>query len=153
MSLYLFVQFITSISWTIKKAECQRIDAFELILEKTPESPLDSMEIKPVNPKGNLPWIFIGRTDAKLRLQYFGHLMRTADSLKKSLMLGNIEGRRRGHQRMRWLDGITNEHELGQTLGGTGWPVVLQSMGSKKAGHDRVIEQQQQHQYVRLKAP
>ena len=58
---------------------------------------------------GNLSWIFIGRTDAKLKLQYFGHLMRRTDSLEKTLMLGKIEGRRRrGWQRMRWLDGITD---------------------------------------------
>ena len=52
-------------SWTIKKADCQRIDAFELVLEKTLENPLDCEEIKPVSPKENQPWIFIGRTDAK----------------------------------------------------------------------------------------
>ena len=52
-------------TWTIKKAECQRIDVFKLLLEKTLENPLDSKEIKPINPKGNQPWIFMGRTDAK----------------------------------------------------------------------------------------
>ena len=58
---------------------------------------------------GNMSWIFIGRTDAKLKLQYFGHLMRRTDSLEKTLMLGKIEGRRRrGWQRMRWLDGVTD---------------------------------------------
>ena len=81
-----------------------------VVLEKTPESLLDSKEIRPVNLKGNQPWILIGRTDIlKLKLQYFGHLMQTADSLEKSLMLGKIvHGRRRGCQRMRWLDSITN---------------------------------------------
>ena len=80
-----------------------------VVLEKTLESPLDCKEIKPVNPKGNQPWIFIGRTNVKLKLQYFGHLMWRADSLEKTLMLGKIEGgRRRGGQRMRWLNGITN---------------------------------------------
>jgi len=64
------------------------------VLEKALDSPLDSKEIKPVNPKGNQPWIFIGRTDAEL--QYFGHLMRSTDSLEKTLMLGKTEGRRRG---------------------------------------------------------
>ena len=63
-----------------------------MVLEKALESPLDSKEIKPVNPKGNQPWIFIGRTDAEL--QYFGHLMRNTDSLEKTLMLGKIAGRR-----------------------------------------------------------
>ena len=69
---------------------------------------LDSKEIKPVNPKGNQPWIFIGRTDAEAKLQYVGHLIWKTDSLEKTLMLGKLEGRRRGgRQRMRWLDGIT----------------------------------------------
>ena len=63
-----------------------------VVLEKTLESPLDC-KIKPVNPKGNQPWLFIGRTDVKLKLQYFGHLMWRADSLKKTLMLGQIEGK------------------------------------------------------------
>ena len=65
------------------------------VLEKTLESPLDRKEIKPVNPKGNQPWIFIGREGLtlKLKLQYFGHLMRRADSLEKILRLGKIEGR------------------------------------------------------------
>ena len=81
-----------------------------VVLEKTPESPLDSKEIKPVNLKGDQPWILTGRTlMLKLKLQYFGHVMQTDDSLEKSLMLEKIEGqRRRGHQRMRWLDGIVD---------------------------------------------
>ena len=65
------------------------------MLEKTLEGLLDSKEIKPVNPKGNQPGIFIGRTDLKLKLQYFGHLMQRTDSFEKTLMLGKIEGRRR----------------------------------------------------------
>ena len=107
-----------------------------VVLEKTLESPFDYNKIQPVHPKGNQSWIFIGRTDAeaetpvlwppngkswliwkdpdweililKLKLQFFGHLMWKTDSLEKTLMLGKIEGRkRRGRQRMRWLDGIT----------------------------------------------
>ena len=75
-------------------------------LEKTLESLLDCKEIKPVHPKGNQPWIFIGRTDAEAEA-HCGHLMRRADSLEKTL--GKAEGRRRrGQQRMRWLDGITD---------------------------------------------
>ena len=66
------------------------------MLEKTLESPLDCKEIQPVHPKGNQSWIFIGRTDVKLKLQYFGHLMGRADSFEKTLMLGKTEGRRRG---------------------------------------------------------
>ena len=101
-------------NWTLKKAECRRIDAFELwCWEKTLESPLDCEEIQPVHPNGNQSWIFIGRTDAELKLQYFGHLMRRTDSLEKTLMLGKIEGRRRrGWQRMRWLDGITDSMDM-----------------------------------------
>ena len=80
-----------------------------VVLEKTLESSLDSKEIKPVNPKGNQPWIFIGSwTDAELKLQYFEHLMWRSDSLEKTPMLGKIEGRKgREWQRMRWLDDIT----------------------------------------------
>ena len=78
-----------------------------VVLEKTLESPLDC-KIKPVNPKGNQSWIFIEELMLKLKLQYFGHLMRRTDSLEKTLMLGKIKGRRRGWQRMRWLDGITD---------------------------------------------
>ena len=82
------------------------------MLEKTLDSPLDCKEIQPVHPKGNQSWIFIGRTDLKLKLQSFGHLIRT-DSSEKTVMLGKIEGgRRRGQQRMRWLDGITNSTDM-----------------------------------------
>ena len=85
-----------------------------MVLEKTLESPLDCKEIQPVHPKGNQSWVFIGRLMLKLKLQYFGHLMQRADSLEKTLMLGKIEGkRRRGQQRMRWLDGITDSMDMG----------------------------------------
>ena len=84
-------------SWTIKKAEHQRINTFEL-LEKTVESPLDCKKIQPVHSKGDRSWVFFGRTDAKLKLQYFGHLMQRVDSLEKTLMLGGIGGRRRTTQ-------------------------------------------------------
>ena len=100
-------------SWTIKKAEQQRIDTWIVVLEKTLESPLDFMEIKPVNPKGNQSWIFVGRLMLKLKLQYFGRLMGTANSLEKIVMLGKIEGRRRrGWQRIRWLDDITDSMSM-----------------------------------------
>ena len=80
-----------------------------MVLEKTLESPLDCKEIQPVHSEGDQPWDFFGRNDAKLKLQYFGQLMRRADSLEKTLILGGIGGRRRrGRQRMRWLDGITD---------------------------------------------
>ena len=82
-----------------------------MVLEKTLESPLDCKEIQPVHTKGDQSWVFIGR--AKLKLQYFGPLMRRVDSLGKTLMLGGIGGRRkRGRQRMRWLDGITDSMDM-----------------------------------------
>ena len=97
-------------SWTVKKAEPQRIDAFELWcwrrLLKVPWTARRSNQsiLKEINPEYSLEGLML-----KLKLQYFGHLMRTDDSLEKSLMLGKIKGRRRrGRQRMRWLDGITN---------------------------------------------
>ena len=86
-------------SWTIKKAERQRTDAFELwCCNKTLESPLDSKEIKPVNPKEINSEYSLG---LMLKLQYYGHLMQRADSLEKTLILGKTEHRRRGQQRMR----------------------------------------------------
>ena len=84
-----------------------------MVLEKTPESPLDFKEIQPVHPKGDQSWVFIGRTDAKAETPILWPiLMRRADSLEKTLMLGKIEGRRRGQKRMRWLDGITNSVDV-----------------------------------------
>ena len=84
-----------------------------VVLEKNLESPLNCKEIQPVNPKGNQSWIFIGRTDAKPKLQYFGHLMQRTDPREKTLMLGNIEfSRRRAGKRVRWLDGITNSMDM-----------------------------------------
>ena len=83
------------------------------MLEKTLESPLDCKEIQPVHSKGDKPWVFFGRNDAKAVTPYFGHLMRRVDSLEKTLMLGGIGGRRRrGRQRMRWLDGITDSVDV-----------------------------------------
>ena len=82
-----------------------------MVLEKNLESPLDCKEIKPVNPKGNQPEYSL--EGLKLKPQYFDHLMRRTDSLEKTLMLGKIEGRkRRGQQRMRWLDGITDSMDV-----------------------------------------
>ena len=87
-----------------------------MVLEKTLESPLDCKEIQPVYPKGDQSWVFTGQM-LKLKLQYSGHLMQRADSLEKTLILGGIGGkRRRGRQRMRWLDGITDSIDMG--LGG-----------------------------------
>ena len=103
-------------NWAIKKAESQspknwRFQA--VVLEKNLESPLDSKEIQQVHPKGNQSWVFTERTDAEAETPVLGHLMRRADSLEKTLMLGNIEGkRRRGQQRMRWLNGITDSMDM-----------------------------------------
>ena len=84
-----------------------------VVLEKTLESPLDCKEIQPVHPKGDQSWIFIGRTDAEAKTPIFGHLMQRTDLFEKALMLRKIEsGRRRGQQRMRWLDGITNSMDI-----------------------------------------
>ena len=101
-------------SWTIKKAECRRIDTFKLWcwrrLLRVPWTTRISNQLilKEINPEYSLEGLML-----KLKLQYFGHLMQRADSLEKTLMLGKIEGRRkRGHQRMRWLDGITNSVDM-----------------------------------------
>ena len=80
-----------------------------MVLEKTLESPLDCKEIQPVHSKGDQSWVFIGRTDDEAETPIICHLMQRVDSLEKTLMLGGIGGRRRrGQQRMRWLDGITD---------------------------------------------
>ena len=104
-------------SWTISKAECRRIDVFELWCWRrllwVPWTARRSNQsvLKQISPGCSLEGLIL-----KLKLQYFGHLMRRADSLEQTLMLGKIEGRRRGRQRMRWLDGITNLMDMG--LGG-----------------------------------
>ena len=84
-----------------------------MVLEKTLESPLHWKEIQPVHPKGDQSWVFIEGLMLKLKLQYFGQFMRRVDSLEKTLMLGETGGRRRrGRQRMRWLDGITDSMDM-----------------------------------------
>ena len=101
-------------SWTVKKAECQRIDGFELWcwrrLLRVPWTARRSNQfiLKEISPGCSLEGLML-----KLKLQYFGHLMRRADLFEKTLMLGKIEGRqRRGRQRMRWLDGITDSMHM-----------------------------------------
>ena len=84
-----------------------------MVLEKTLESPLDCKEIQLVHSKGDQSWMSLEGMKLKLKLQYFGHLMQRVDSLEKTLMLGGIGGkRRRGRQRMRWLDGITDSMDV-----------------------------------------
>ena len=116
-----------------------------VVLEKTLKSPVDCQEIQPVHPKGDQSWIFIRRTGAEAKTPIPGHLMQRTDSLEKTLMLGKIEGRRRrGWQRMRWLDCITDsmDKSLGglRELWGAGRPGVLQPMGSQIVGHDWATE-------------
>ena len=114
-----------------------------VVFEKTLESPLDCKEIKPVHPKGNQSWLFTGRTNGEAEAPI--HLMRRTDSLEKTLMLGKTYGRRRrGRQRMRWLDGITNSWTWVWVNSGSWWwtgrPGLLQSMGLQRVGHDWVTE-------------
>ena len=88
-----------------------------MVLEKTLESPLDCKEINPVSPKEISPECSLEGLMQKLKLQYFGHLMQRSDSLEKTLMLGKTESRkRRGRQRMRWLDSITNSRDLSLSM-------------------------------------
>ena len=104
-------------NWTIKKAECRRIDAFKFAAGEDSWESLGLQKIKPVNPRGNQPWIFIGSLMLKLKFQYFGHQMRRADSLKKTLILGKIKSRRRKmaeDEMIRYHR--LNGHEFEQTL-------------------------------------
>ena len=129
-------------SWTVKKAECWRIDAFELWcwrgLLRVPWTTRRSNQsiLKEISPGCSLEGMML-----KLKLQYFGHLMRRVDSLEKTLMLGRVGGRRRrGQKKMRWLDGITDSIDVSWVNFGSWWwtgsPGMLRFMGSQRYGHD-----------------
>ena len=133
-------------SWTIKKAEHPRIDAFELWywrrLLRVPWTARRSNQsiLKEISPEYLLEGLML-----KLKLQYFGHMMWKFDSFAKTLMLGKIEGvRRRGQQRMRWLDGLTDSKDMSWVSSGSWWwtgrPGMLQSIGLQRVGHDWATE-------------
>ena len=127
------------VSWTIKKAECRRIDAFELWCWGRLESPLDCKEIKPVNVKGSKPWIFIGRTDAEAPI--IGHLMQRTGSLEKTLMLERLKagGERDNRGWNDWMASPIWWTWVWANSGrwwSTGKSGVLQSMGFQRVGHN-----------------
>ena len=132
-------------SWTIKKAERRRIDGFELWcwrrLLRVPWTArrFNQSILKEISPGCSLEGLML-----KLKLQYFGYLMRRANLFEKTLMLGKIEGRRRGRRRMRWLDGILSQWTWvwvnSESWWWTGRPGVLRFMGSQRVGHDWATE-------------
>ena len=138
-------------SWTIKKTECRRIDAFKRWCRRLLRAPWTARRsnqsiLKDINPEYLLEGLIL-----KLKLQYFGHLMWRADSLEKALMLGKIEGRRRRWQRMRWLGGITDSMDMSlsklREMGRDGGLAYCSWWGCR-VRDDWMTEQQQQKAYV-----
>ena len=143
-------------SWTITKADCQIIDAFELwcwrkLLRVSWTARRSNQSNLKISPECSLEGLML---KLKLKLQYFGHLMWRADSLEKTLMLGRIEGRRRrGQQRMRWLDGITNSMDMNVSkpqqlvMDREAWCAAVH--GLQRVGHDWVTELTEQNNRCR----
>ena len=147
LSIWDTLRLVRCESWTVKKVKCQKIDAFELWcwrrLLRVPWTARWSKQsiLKEISPGCSLEELML-----ELKLWYFGYLMWRADSLEKTLMLGGIGGRRRrGWQRMRWLDGITDSIDLWVWVNSWSWwwtgrPGVLWFMGSQRVGHDWATE-------------
>ena len=144
-------------SWTVKKAEHRRIDAFELwcwrrLLRVPWTARRANLSIlKEISPEYSLEELMLKR-----KLQYFGHLMWRTDSFKKTLMLGKIEGgRRRRRQKIRWLDGITNSMDMvwvdSRSWWWTGRPGMLWFTGLQRVGHDWVTEVKTKNLYGNIK--